>query len=187
MTPRLLIVPLVTAFFLMDAAAQAEVQKFMATCNDQLCPYFQIELTPPNGWVIDTQATKKNKIQVLVPTGTTFRSAPALMYVQVFYRRDKAQSLKNFAATSNARWLKAASDAKISPLPVVERGNGKEGFLRFAFDNPSKQQQRYEQGAFGVDTDKDGNTFILDVVLTGLNKAALDHAEKDYIAFLKAH
>jgi hypothetical protein len=65
--------------------------------------------------------------------------------------------------------------------------NGKEGFLRFAFENPGNRQQPYEQGAFGVDSDKDGNAFVLDVVLTGLGKAALDRVEKDYIAFLKAH
>jgi len=28
---------------------------------------------------------------------------------------------------------------------------------------------------------------VLDVVMTGLNKPALDSAEKDYISFLKAH
>ena len=42
-------------------------------------------------------------------------------------------------------------------------------------------------GAFGVDSDTDGNEFVLDVVMTGLNKGALDNAEKDYISFLKAH
>jgi len=170
-----------------SAVPRAEVQKFVANCGNQLCPYFQITLTPPDGWVLDAQATRENKLQVLVPKGTTFRSAPALMYVQVFYLRDKTQSLSNFAETSNARWLAASKDAKIAPLPPVERANGKEGFVRFAFENPSKRKQPYEQGAFGVDSDKDGNTFVLDVVLTGLDKAALDRAEKDYIAFLKAH
>jgi hypothetical protein len=187
MTPHPPIAMLIAALFLPATSAQADVQKFMASCNDQLCPYFQIALTPPDGWVLDAQATKENKVQVLVPKGTTFHSAPALIYVQVFYRRDKTQSLANFAETSNARWLNHAPDATISSLSAVQRANGKEGFLRFAFENPSKKQQPYEEGAFGMDSDKDGNSFVLDVVLTGLNKAALDRYEKDYIAFLKAH
>jgi len=37
------------------------------------------------------------------------------------------------------------------------------------------------------DNDIDGNEFVLDVVMTGATKAALEAAEKDYIAFLKAH
>ena len=33
-------------------SAQAEVQKFMNTCDGKLCPYYQIVLTPPDGWVV---------------------------------------------------------------------------------------------------------------------------------------
>jgi len=168
-------------------AAQADVQKFMSACDGKLCPYYHITLTPPDGWVIDEEATKKNRVQIIVPKGKTFGNAPALIYVQVFYHRDKQQSLANFAETSNGRWRAAVKDAKISALPAVERANGKPGFLRFAFENPSKSQQAYEMGAFGIDSDRDGNEFVLDVVMTGLNKAALENAEKDYISFLKAH
>jgi hypothetical protein len=181
--------PIVIAIALLayGAVARAEVQKFMSYCDSKLCPYFHIVLTPPKGWILDAAATKANKLQILVPKGMNFGNAPALMYVQVFYVRDKQQTLANFAEVSNARWRAHVKDAKITALPAVKRANGKEGFLRFAFENPSKQQQRYEMGAFGADSDKDGNQFVLDVVLTGLDKAALDHAENDYVAFLKAH
>jgi hypothetical protein len=169
------------------APAQAEVQKFMTVCGGKLCPYFRIALKPPHGWVLDADATRKNGVQIIVPAGTNFGDAPALIYVQVFYRRDKKQSLADFARVSNERWRAHVQDAKITELPAVKRANGKPGFLRFAFKNPSKAQQAYELGAFGIDSDKDGNEFVLDVVMTGSDKTALDHAEKDYIAFLKAH
>ncbi len=178
---------LAAALFMGGAPAQAEVQKFMNSCDGKLCPYYQLVLTPPEGWVVDQDATKKNKVQIMVPKGKTFGNAPALIYVQVFYHRDKQQSLANFAEVSNSRWRANVTDAKVTELPAVARANGKPGFLRFAFENPSKKQQAYELGAFGIDTDKDGNEFVLDVVMTGADKAALDHAEKDYIAFLKAH
>jgi hypothetical protein len=172
---------------LIAGAAQAEVQKFMSTCDGKLCPNYQIVLTPPDGWVVDQEATKKNKVQIMVPKGKDFGNAPALIYVQVFYHRDKQQSLANFAEVSNGRWRANVKDAKVSEFPAVARANGKPGFLRFAFENPSKKQQAYELGAFGIDSDQDGNEFVLDVVMTGADKAALDRAEKDYIAFLKAH
>ena len=178
---------LALAAVLSAGGAQAEVQKFIRSCDGKLCPYYRIALTPPDGWVIDEGATKKNDVQIIVPKGKTFGNAPALIYVQVFYHRDKQQSLANFAETSNERWRARVKDAKISPLPAIERANGKPGFLRFAFENPGKAQQAYEVGAFGIDSDKDGNEFVLDFVMTGLNKSALDNAEKDYIAFLKAH
>jgi len=107
--------------------------------------------------------------------------------VQVFYHADKQQTLADFARVSNERWLAAVSGAKISELPAVERANGKPGFLRFGYANPSKAQQAYEVGSFGVDSDKDRNEFVLDVVLTGGAKAALDRVDQDYVAFLKVH
>jgi hypothetical protein len=167
--------------------ARAEVQKFMATCNGQLCPYYRLVLTPPSGWEIDEQATKENNVQVIVPKGSDFSNAPALIYVQVFYHPDKKQTLEDFAKVSNARWQAEEKNAKITALATVPRANGKPGFLRFAFDNPDKPQQAYEVGAFGIDNDGDGNEFVLDVVMTGAEKAALAKAENDYIAFLKAH
>lgn len=172
--------------------ARAEVKKFAYLCGahegvSQICAFYQIALTPPDGWVVEETASKQNNVQMLVPKGKNFASAPALIYVQVFYHRDKQQTLDDFAKNSNERWLGHVPNAKITPLPAVERTNGKADFLRFAFENPSRAQQAYELGAFGVDNDNDGNEFVLDVVMSGAAKAALDAAEKDYVALLKAH
>jgi hypothetical protein len=139
------------------------------------------------GWVVDDKATNENKVQILVPKGQSFATAEPLIYLQVFYQPDKQQALADFARLSNARWLAANPGANITELPAVERSNGKSAFLHFAFENPGKAQQAFEVGALGVDSDKDGNDFVLDVVMTGNSKAALDRADAAYIAFLKAH
>jgi hypothetical protein len=123
----------------------------------------------------------------MVPKGQSFATAEPLIYVQVFYQPDKQQALADFARLSNARWLAANPKAKITELPAVERANGKPAFLRFSFENPGKAQRTYEVGALGVDSDKDSNDFVLDVVMTGNSKAALDRADAAYTAFLKAH
>ena len=62
---RLLAVALGAAFLVMPT--QAEVQKFMNTCDGKLCPYYEIALTPPDGWAVDQDATRKNKVQIMVP------------------------------------------------------------------------------------------------------------------------
>ena len=143
-------------------------------------------LTPPDGWALDAKATAENKVQIMVPKGQSFATAEPLIYVQVFYQPDKQEALADFARSSNARWLAANPRAKITDLPAVERANGKPAFLRFAFENPGKAQA-FEVGALGVDSDKDGNAFVLDVVMSGNSKAALDRADAAYTAFLKAH
>jgi len=182
----------IAAFIFSAGAAPAEVKKYMSLCGTQdgvqrLCAHYRLALALPDGWAVDEAATKANDAQMIVPKGKTYASAPALIYVQVFYHRDKQQSLADFAKNSNDRWLNEAKNAKITPLPDVVRDNGKPGFLRFAFQNPNNPQQAYELGAFGIDGDNDGNEFVLDVVITGSAKAAIDRAEKDYLAFLKAN
>lgn len=179
---------LAAALIFAGGSTRAEVQKFIAPCGGQrLCMSYQLALTPPPGWTLDTKASSENKVQIIVPQGRNFANAEALIYVQVFYHRDKTQSLADFAGASNEQWLAANKGAKISALAPVARDNGKEGFLRFAFDNPGKPQQAYEIGAFGLDNDKDGNEFVLDVVMTGAAKKALQRADSDYLAFLKTH
>ena len=176
------------AALIVSTAARAEVQKFLNPCGGQkLCASYTLVLMPPDGWVVDAKATAENKVQIMVPKGQSFATAEPLIYVQVFYHADKQQPLADFARASNARWLAANPKAKITELPAVERANGKPAFIRFAFDNPGKAQQAYEVGAFGIDSDKDGNDFVLDIVMSGDSKAALDRADAAYTAFLKAH
>ena len=176
------------ALIFCSASARAEVQKFLNPCGaQQLCASYQLVLTPPEGWEIDKQASRQNKIQIIVPNGASFATADPLIYVEVFYHRDKQQTLADFARVSNARWVAANAKAKTSELAPVERSNGKPPFIRFVFENPDKAQQAYEIGAFGIDSDKDGNEFVLDVVVSGSSKEALDRADAAYVAFLKAH
>jgi hypothetical protein len=182
------LIALAAALIFWAVSARAEVQKFLNPCAGQkLCASYTLVLTPPDGWVVDAEATAENKVQIMVPKGQSFATAEPLIYVQVFYQPDKQQTLTDFARLSNARWLAANPKAKITDLPAVERANGKPAFLRFAFENLGKAQQAFEVGALGVDSDKDGNDFVLDVVMSGNSKAALDRADAAYTAFLKAH
>ena len=179
---------LLIASLIWAAAARAEVQKLLHPCGGlQLCASYQLILTPPDGWVIDEKATSENKVQIMVPKGQSFATAEPLIYVQVFYHPDKQQTLADFARQSNARWLAANPRSKINEMPAVERANGKPAFLRFAMENPGKAQQAYEIGALGPDTDKDGNDFVLDVVMSGSSKTALEGADEVYVGFLKAN
>lgn len=171
--------------------AHAEVKKFMNMCGGgpqglQLCPSYQVVLNAPDGWQEDKDASKKNRVQVVVPKGKTFGDAPALIYFKVSLR-EKDRSLDDFIALSHDRWLKSVPDAKITRLGEVERNNGKPAFLSYRFDNPSKPQQAAEIVSYGFDADTDGNDFVVMVVMTGRDKKALDQADKPYKALLRAH
>src|SRR5262249_11557401 len=169
------------------ASTHGEVLKSLNSCGQQLCASYQLALTPPEGWVVDAKASSENKVQIMVPKGQSFATAEPLIYVQVFYHADKQQTLADIARASTARWLAANTGPMFSDFRGVVRASGTPPFLRFAFENPGKAQQAYEIGAFGTDSDKDGNEFVLDVVMTGNSKQALERADAAYVTFLKAH
>ena len=169
-----------------ETSARAEVKKFMNICDGKMCPYYEAMLTLPEGWVEDKAATKQNKVQVIVPKGKNFGNAEALIYIKVS-QQDKDRTLDELARTSQEQWRKSVPDSKISKLPDVKRANGRQAFVSARYENPSVPQQAYEIVSFAMDTDTDGNTFSLMVVMTGRSKKALDQAQKPYQALLSTH
>jgi hypothetical protein len=88
---------------------------------------------------------------------------------------------------SQERWRQAVVDTKISKMPPVARGNGKAAFEPFRYENPSRPQQPFEIVAFGIDSDRDGNDFILTVVMSGKDQKALEQAHDSYLELLRRH
>jgi hypothetical protein len=170
----------------LSVSASAEVEKFMQLGDGELRPYFRLKFTPPQGWMQDAKATQENGLPIYVPKGTTFGDAPALMYIRVSYNSDK-RSMEKFIEVAHERWKNAAKDSKIDKLGGEKRANGKADFQIYHFVNPSKPQQAYEVMAYGEDTDQDGNSYFLMIALTAAAQKAIDAAEADYRAGLRAH
>jgi hypothetical protein len=173
--------------FAMSAVAQAEIRKLMQVGDGKLTPSFELVLVPPQGWVEEKEATKQNRVQMLVPRGKNFASAPALIYVRISHRADKHHSVEEFVRESQRRWREQVRDTKIEKLADVERASGQPAYLSYRYENPSRPQQRFEAVSFGLDSDKDGNDFFVMVAVTGKDKKAIDDAMPAYNAFLKAH
>jgi hypothetical protein len=166
--------------------ASAEVEKFMRFSQGQMHPYYQLKFTPPKGWTEDKAATKQNGVPMYVPKGKSFGSAPALMYIKVSHNADK-RDLEKFIEVAHGLWHDEVQDSKIVLAKSEKRDNGKPEFQVYHFENPSQKQQAYETMAYGEDQDKDGNSFFLMIALSGASQKALDGAEADYRAGLRAH
>jgi hypothetical protein len=171
----------------LGANAQAEVKKFMNVCGGKLCPFFELAATPPDGWVLEKEASKENRVQMLVPKGKDFHSAEALIYIKVLPQQGEANSLEEFIKVSQDRWRKSVPDTKITKMPEVARKNAKAAFQPYQYENPSQSQQAFEYVAFGEDTDPEGNKYFAMVVITGRNRASIEKAGAPYRAFLGAH
>lgn len=143
-------------------------------------------LDPPPGWALDSQASKNSKVQMILPRGKTLGNAEALIYVRVSLK-GKEQALADFIKISQDRWRQAVPDTKITKLAAIERVNGKPAYETYRYENASRPQQTFEMTGFGIDSDKNGNDFIVEVVMTGRAKKALDAAERPFQAFLRRH
>lgn len=62
---------------------------------------------------------------------------------------------------------------KINPLPDVVRSGGGEPFRVHDFQALSRREQPFERVATTADTDKDGNPFLVGVVLTAVSRKGL--------------
>ena len=175
------------AAMLAESTAQAEVKNFLLRCGPQkLCPSHRLVLTPPANWVEEPEASKQYGMQMLVPRGSTFGNADALLYVKVSAKQ-KDQDLPAFIEVSQSRWKQSVRDTKISRIDDVPRKNGMPAFISYRYENPSIPQQAFEAVSFAHDKDSDGNTFVLMVALTGPKKEAIDQAMEAYREFLRNH
>lgn len=186
MSRRLLAFGIALIVTLSATDAHAEIRKLMLIGDGKLTPAFELILAPPQGWQEEKEASKQNGVQMMVPRGRDFRSAPALMYVKVS-SRPNSQSVEDFVRVSRERWRQSVLDTKIEKIANVERANGQPAFVSYRYENPSRPQQRFEAVSFALDKDKDGNTFFVMVALTGRDKKAIDQAMAAYNAFLRAH
>lgn len=171
------------AAFLAISPAGAEVQKILRICDGKLCPVFRVNLPVPGGWREDEEAGRKRNIQVLVPKGETFNSAEAIIYATVRYNAER-EPIVEFVARAQARWLERVPDATIARLADVRRA-GIQPFYHYVYEAPGLSLKGFEHVATTADTDRDGNPFVVVIVMTGLSKAALAKAEEAYLSILR--
>ena len=166
--------------------ASAEIMKYMRTCQNRICPYFRASITVPDNWVEDKQASRELDAQMLLPKGQTFEKAPAKIYVAIRFN-PKKQPLSDFIPDAYKQLKSSAKDAKITDLPALARSGGKPDYVRYNFEAPSLPEQGYETQAVTTDDDKDGNNFIVTIVLSANSREAFKAAEPVFLSLLSGY
>ena len=167
--------------------AGGEITKLLLQCKEgKLCPAYRASITAPEGWNFDRDAERRLNLQVLVPKGSSFDDAGAVIYATVTYN-PKNRSVADYIADDQAKWRAKAADVKIAPLADVPRAGGREAFRLYLYEMPSSSVQPFERVATATDSDKDGNGFLVGIVLSAKSMAALNEAEPAYLAVLKAY
>ena len=174
------------AVFAVGSPAKSEITKFMRDCGGKLCPYYRASVAVPQGWHEDQASSREMNVQIFVPKGRTFDNAGAVIYATVKFNRDKTP-VATLVAEDHATWREKARDVKIEHLPDVARAAGQAPFLQYQFEMPSRKAQPFERVATTSDVDKDGNAFLVGLVLTATSMKALKAAEPAYLAILTGY
>ncbi|MCA1416242.1 hypothetical protein I6F30_34705 [Bradyrhizobium sp. NBAIM20] len=150
--------------------ARAEVDKILRVCGGQkgLCPEFRPRVKAPDGWTRDEAASVKYGASMFVPRGKGFGNAETIIYAEGRYNEDRTE-LVQWIATSDSDWATTSGkNVKITTLPSV---NPKVIINRY--DNPSLKDQPVEVIAHYADLDKDGNSYVVRLAVSGRTEAAV--------------
>jgi hypothetical protein len=174
------------AIGLLAVPAQAEIEKFMRECDMKLCVSYRASITIPEGWAENKEASRELGVQMLLPKDVDFEKAPAKIYALVRYNKDK-QPVAVITKDTYRDWKERSKKAKIVKLADVARANGKPAFERHQFEAPELSEQGYETTALAADSDKDGNPFVVVLVLSANTREAFKASEAAYLSILKAY
>ncbi|CCE02793.1 conserved exported hypothetical protein [Bradyrhizobium sp. STM 3809] len=149
---------------------RAEVDKIIHVCDGQqrMCAEFRPRVKTPDGWEMNEAASLRYGASMFVPNGKKFGKAEAIIYARGSYNKDRT-GLVEWVAASDRDWARTSGkEANITALPSV---NPKVIINRY--DNPSLKDQPIEVIAHYADLDKDGNSYVVQLAISGLNEAAV--------------
>ena len=178
---------LALSFLLPATSAQAEIRKLMefGDPGDAHC-HLRADAHAAQGAGSKTRSrVRQNGVQMMVPRGSIFGNAPALMYVKISYRR-KNQSIEEFVSNSQKRWREwcATPRSRRSPMSSAPTDNPR--------ISPTATRTQASAAAFrgGVVRHRlrqGRQRFLRHGRGDRQDKKAIDQAMTTYNAFLKAH
>jgi hypothetical protein len=188
---RLSLVAAVCAVVGMAHPAAAEIEKFMNPCDGGVCAFVRASTTVPEGWAEHAEATRELRVQMLLPKGQDFDEAPAKIYTLVRYNAGRKLQVADIVKDTYADWRSRAKAAKLAATPEkladIARADGKPAFVSHRFEAPRLKEQGFERTSITTDTDKDGNSFFVIVVLSANSRDAFVKAEGAYNSILKSY
>jgi hypothetical protein len=97
----------------------AEVEKFAVPSEHGIDFYWWPKLPAIAGWSHDEEASQTLAANVLVPDGSSFSAAPAVMYAKAFYkpRAPEIRSLRELVDSDRGEFEHSMPDLRVERLP----------------------------------------------------------------------
>ena len=161
-----------------STAANAEIFKLAIPTDSGFQFLWWPVLPVPKGWVHDDAASQAKGVNVLLPSGSTFDNASAVIYARADFkpRLPSVHSLIDYIVQDKADFTSESPSAEIFDRPNVRNGDGQT--LRVvSYRLPDKRQ--WELVAYGEEGD-----FYLLFTVSGSTDANLKNAESVFYGLL---
>src|SRR5205807_1913708 len=129
---------------------------------------FRPRVTAPDGWARDEAASLKYGASMFAPNGKKFGKADVIIYAEGRYNKDRTELVQWVAASDRDWTMTSGKNARITTLPSV---NAKVIINRY--DNPDLKDQPIEVIAHYADRDKDGNSYVVRLAVSGFTETAV--------------
>ena len=165
-------------------ASATQVKRWLVPCEQQMCPWFEALVEPPQGWSLDKEYGEEGHVTMMTRDGHV-TPKDALMYIRTDYDWEK-ESLDVYVTNTNDTWRKQTKRSDVKRLDDVQR-DGKPAFQVYLWHNPSKPTQAYELMGFlkDVDPEHKDQSFFFQVVLTASSMAAIEAGKPGFYDVLK--
>ncbi len=118
---------IIAACLALPTLSIGEIFKLAIPSDQGLQLYWWPVLPEVFGWQHDEGASQQYGINALVPVGSSFSAAPAVMYGKALYktRMPQTKSLEQLIGDDRAQFAKDTPRIAISELPLMQDGDGK--------------------------------------------------------------
>jgi hypothetical protein len=139
-------------FALASVTASAEIEKLAVPSDQGFRFYWWPRLPAVPGWLHDEGASLKLTANVLVPDGSSFGDAPAVMYAKALYkpRSPELHSLQELIDSDRSAFEHDLPGLKIDHLPDLTTGD-RHRLIQLGF--APKGEGSWERVAYGEEAD----------------------------------
>ena len=167
------------------APVRAEVEKHLRICEGGLCgPEYRAVIKPPEGWVEDKAAGQREGMVILLPQGETEDSAKVQIFAEAVLQPKKT-SFERAMQRQIETWRKRDPSTTLRRIEPVQRRDGQPAFQLHRFEDKNAEDPSVGSVAWGIDQDRDGNRYLVVVVLTAKGTSLDASAEQAYLSVLR--
>lgn len=166
---------------LLPLATHAAIEKYATSCGNSICFHWWPRMLPVQGWHRDEARSFDMNVLLLVPDGSDFSDAAAVIYAKAVYkpRVPKLTSLRAFIEQDRQNFMAEKADMAVAEADALVSADG-HVWRSLTFFAP--HDGSWERVAYGEESD-----FYLVFTLSARDKASYERNRAVFEAWIRRY